>query len=1194
MQEPDWLKAFLAQRKLALPNGEMLFSYRTSKDEYQSLRELIAKKLMHLNGRPWTFSSDSECALFVLYASEWWRRDYSGGAWRWPDILRSIREDSIDLDPIERTHAVERGLKQWGHRPSDDGKKYFGAIVAQGGLPLKLVASGDGAVARLLIRGTRLAQLFGWDSIRLESFFKEHEQELVQHLREDDIHRLLASIVSTVLTLRKECQLAGVNNPIDVLDRSFPKWRDRFPIAVDDQSAEPLLIGLVQEAAKQIKPLTSFPIYFQRVLKQTGETFELSASVAVPATIPLSSLANVCGIKDETVPQSFTLELRSTVRDTTTTICDGRQLLGGADSTVMLTGHPKRITGDESIVEYLMVMRYIGDDQHSPVGIPGAESMDDALPWVFALRDKEMILAAVGSCRVPDTSVLVLVPENAQVLPADQESFVTRHGVTVGLSSPRCVYQILGSAQVTLDDTEIFRIRTSQTVDAADQLVWHGDRLHYASSPLPIFLGVPRLYRYSSDGHLSAVPSSDIEWVQSHRKGQSIDNIRHHRGPVDAWLLTDGERQRRFRIALESPNARIYFKSGITERQGQIEFHDWSLESVAVAGSLLTQQEASPALLNLHLQAQLQPPASATVTVCWPNCSFPLHFDLPFPSSGGRFYGVAGEPLDNNLSLPFRRLTEIRARVFDRNPNAPRSYSLRVALKSVYGNLKGASVNTEFRIPVNQEGVGELRLLDIETNLQGFQSQCDDLDALIELSLCASGKLVRKILLQKYDAHIKQQLFSMKLMAEYVEAATQETLSSIELRALPILYLDAKPVDLTQDSTDNSLNGHWPLSALNAEQGPWLVYAKETSLIQVRPTLYPGFTITEEFRQDVQAAWQSKLCPLGQAMVIDKSVDRIPAIQAVILEMAADYGHASWPLLAQHSQILAHLPLSTLDAFRAIASSPTATVAAILKLPVDIPRQMQRMANELGVIWELVPRSTLTQALRVLTKSWATQFKLEPSDPPVRMLVEPIFRSLGQNSVLSEVIELVLYQAGYQRSPKFDQLIMEMGAGATVLVHNMWQGQDSLLQRILLRTHTESRIWPQFKLLSGLINAMKATLPPDAWSVLEEFRRDLLWVPELDRGQNEAMDFRTDVANVPFLTGIWSYFCTNNDWWYEEGRIAQLRQIRLFDPVWFEVAFRSGLLLSLAVEQQLTAQRATHRAKPIMVGHLRRVISQKK
>ena len=213
----DWIRDFRAARGLSRPTGEMLFRYRATRSDYLGLRALFARKLEILNGQAWTFSSGAECACFVLYASEWWRREYAGGPWRWMRILESIWP-IFRLDVAERTYAVERGLVAWGHQVGDAGKRYLGAIVAHGGLPLQMVAQGDGSITRLLIRGLHHAQLYGWDSVRLESFFEAYEGELVQHLREKDIHRLLTSIVQTVVALRQECQLAGANNPLEILD----------------------------------------------------------------------------------------------------------------------------------------------------------------------------------------------------------------------------------------------------------------------------------------------------------------------------------------------------------------------------------------------------------------------------------------------------------------------------------------------------------------------------------------------------------------------------------------------------------------------------------------------------------------------------------------------------------------------------------------------------------------------------------------------------------------------------------------------------------------------------------------------------------------------------------------------------------------------------------------------------------------
>lgn len=1170
-----WLKAFLERRGLRLPNGEMLFTYRTSKEEYLELRAIFTKKLEFLRGQPWTFDSPSECALLVLYASEWWRREYAGGAWRWLHILQSLTSAPIALDVLERTYAIERGLKAWGHRPSDDGKKYLGAIVLQGGLPLQLVAKGDGSITRLLVRGTRLAQLFSWDSARLEAFFGEHDQELVQHLREVDIHRLFASIVLTVLSLRNDCQLAGIANPIATLDRLRPAWRDQFPIAVDDESAEPLLIGLVREAARAVKSMTAFPVLVTRslVAKPDGETFELVASVLTPSSIALSALASACGIAEEAVPQAFSLELREMGTEARATVCEGRQLLGGDDAVVMLSGRSKRLSGDAAANEHVVVLRCMGQDMHPPVGVPGADALDDTLPWVFAARDTGMVMASVGSCRLPEETAYVAAPDGTSVEPDGAAAQVQLTGVTEGLSPYRWVYAVRGAALVK-GDAGSYLVRTSQPVEAVDQLVWRGKRVPYGAKPMPVFLGIPQLYRYSIDGQFSAVAAREIEWVQAIKAGQRIENIRQHRGPVDAWILSDGIRQRRFRMVLLSPDAQVKFSSGESEAQGTIVLQDWALDSASSPASVTVSQNVQATAATLELRSIDQPPASIMVNVCWPLSSLTVELELPFPSSGGRFFGTEGAVIQHGASLPLRRLQEVRARVFDRNPNAPKRYVLRMELRRAAAGLNGSHLYAEHGIPVDRNGIGELRLLDIETVIQGFLSQCDELDARIELSLCVGQLPISSLFLRRYDAHLERHAFSMTLSEEYLARTSASDLDTIQLMALPLLEVNVEPVALIQAKSEGVPVGRWDVGSLRAESGPWLIHPAVNSKLQLRPTLYSGFSI------GTVSARQHSLCPLGAAMEVADPATRLVGMQLVIAEMAADLDHVSWRLVAQHYQQLSHLPLSALDSWRTIARSPAASITTLLKLSHDLPRLMQRMRDELGVVWEGVPRQTLAGALVLLSESWATQFKTASTDATVRTLVGPVFRSLGQiSNVLGEMVEMSLFQAGFDRSAGLDQLIQSVGSGSRALARKLWAGDTSLLQRFLLRTHADDRFWPRFDLTRKLVHALPEHLPSDVWAALEVLGRELLWMPTLGQAGPYAVNLKEDVANVPLLLAIWNHFGGESDWWWQENRLAQLRQIRSFDPSWFEVSFRTGMLISFAVEQEL-ASSASGRKPP--------------
>ncbi|NZA01882.1 hypothetical protein H0I39_09140 [Ottowia beijingensis] len=285
-------------------NGQMLFRYRVSHSEYQELKDLLSDRLKNMAGSPWRVQSDAEAALFVLYASEWWRREYAGGAWRWTSIFESLTLGPYRVDPLDRSVIVERGLSAWRHRPSEDGKKYLGAIVAHGGLPLKLIARGDGVISRLLLSATRRAQVLTWGEPQLLAYFESQRDDLVQHLRAPEIYRLLSEMVLTVMSLRGEHKLSGVGNPVAVLDQREPKWRERFPIAVDDQSVESLLAGLVREVSRQTKTSTAYPVSVVRTLVQLADSgnYALSMSVSVVSTISVDAFASAMQMSSSEVP----------------------------------------------------------------------------------------------------------------------------------------------------------------------------------------------------------------------------------------------------------------------------------------------------------------------------------------------------------------------------------------------------------------------------------------------------------------------------------------------------------------------------------------------------------------------------------------------------------------------------------------------------------------------------------------------------------------------------------------------------------------------------------------------------------------------------------------------------------------------------------------------------------------------------
>src|SRR3989338_944055 len=107
MMNPDsWIVALLNSKNLARPDGRMLYGYRLTDEEFRSLRETLSfatsfGKLDEVSNKIRSFS-----ALFVLYAAEWWRREYQGGAWRWSSIIRTFQDNAEEFDAAARTKCV--------------------------------------------------------------------------------------------------------------------------------------------------------------------------------------------------------------------------------------------------------------------------------------------------------------------------------------------------------------------------------------------------------------------------------------------------------------------------------------------------------------------------------------------------------------------------------------------------------------------------------------------------------------------------------------------------------------------------------------------------------------------------------------------------------------------------------------------------------------------------------------------------------------------------------------------------------------------------------------------------------------------------------------------------------------------------------------------------------------------------------
>jgi len=251
-----WLISLLKRRGLDRADGRLLFAYDLSEEEHASLSRVLGSAIADAGGIE---ALAIRClgrtpalappAAFVLFAAEWWKREYEGGVWDWSPIIEKLDTDPESFPAQLRSEFVARGLSFWQLSPLSSGKRFIGSIVVNGGIPMRLLAHGAGPLATVLSQVLALASRFRWGRTQLLEAAVERQIYLPAAYRRPEISELLVQFVEVVLQLKDEYQLEGLSDPTARLDEVAPAWRRRFPVALASEAAQALLTGLVREAA---------------------------------------------------------------------------------------------------------------------------------------------------------------------------------------------------------------------------------------------------------------------------------------------------------------------------------------------------------------------------------------------------------------------------------------------------------------------------------------------------------------------------------------------------------------------------------------------------------------------------------------------------------------------------------------------------------------------------------------------------------------------------------------------------------------------------------------------------------------------------------------------------------------------------------------------------------------------------------
>jgi hypothetical protein len=245
MHEPSSIlrleyQALLASRSLPSPDGQPLYAYGFSRDEFeamaQALRTVGPRFLYDGCGR----------ALFVAYTAEWFRRVREGGHWDWIHPLQSLNVRYHATDDRAQVHyadvraAADAGLTTW-RRPPRRGLSTLHAVIAESGFPA--------AAAR---QGPRLANWLRRSVLAIEAGFAPEDAVSTEAWRApeslvDTLFEAATSLCRAIVELRTSVSdgPSGLDT-VQRLDRVRSNWREDLPFNLEEQDVRRLVEELVR------------------------------------------------------------------------------------------------------------------------------------------------------------------------------------------------------------------------------------------------------------------------------------------------------------------------------------------------------------------------------------------------------------------------------------------------------------------------------------------------------------------------------------------------------------------------------------------------------------------------------------------------------------------------------------------------------------------------------------------------------------------------------------------------------------------------------------------------------------------------------------------------------------------------------------------------------------------------------------
>ncbi|EAS45762.1 hypothetical protein C9J48_06350 [Photobacterium profundum] len=977
----------LSSRELDHVSGAPLYSYKLTDGEYLTLQTSLLDSLRSQNIECYVPSAMSSewAGAFVMYAAEWWRKQFNGGHWSWEPIFRSLNVSDSDITAGQRNKLIAAGFRFW-RRPilsNGQGRMFLGSVAVEGGLPLQLITDPNSKLSNYFEQVIKDFGKFTLSKPNAAAIAEAHDHCIAASFRTEAVYSVVGKIAEAIYQLTDQYGLDEQHDPLRFLDAVAPNWPEKLPLNIDHDIAKGLINSALGQAIAVQRRLPS-TIRLVRRLTQTynqhayvvDEPSQADAKWKCQLSLTLRSRVNAQYIQQlfgmQVLPERFSL------------FAMGKKPLLLAKA-FRPKNNPERYlldVMDSDLPEdwfdcEIQLMARGDNDQTWYAPLLGGSGLDTEEPWVFTEHEGEWVLAGSGDVSCESTKALIaLSPENT--LP----SFLSCECLFGVTEQPfaRTLYQLSDSGAYQFGDAVV---ELGENSKLNTEFVWQGAELSYQTLPNKCFIGKPSLLALSAQGAHHDISADKLRWHHA-SKQQWLPFDTLPLGQSEVAFIDGGKAKKRFRLASLPQDMTIEFLPGRQINRGQIVISSSRPPMVALtqpnAGQLDFQITQTPHSVTIDLfSAQEQPPALVELELWWQEKPKAVSVTVPFPSKGVCLLDGEQQPVDSHSELLFDKINRYELYGYGLEGEIELQFSLNAY--DVRGPFsRGAFFSTVLpSIDVLSTG---LSLSTFRSDIQALFALSSSLDAKVKVSVVNHGQAVFTCFLSAYVHSLQPDR-----ERSCVELVGEGMSSSINLYTVPLERPDQTPLQLVPATGLEDTERVWVFPDDEVEAGAWLVYCDNPQL-GIRSLMWSkDLELLPKARNGFEAA-----------AGIGRRAERLDAFSQAAKEMAYDFTRPEWKYVRTLLSF-DHVPLTTFDLWRGVARQPEFMLALLLNASKKEIDQVWQMDKQFPLLWYSLKVATAAKVINAFYDNLLNRLGEDMED-------------VAQNRIQKKLSELVSYFPG--------------------------------------------------------------------------------------------------------------------------------------------------------------------------------------